>query len=814
MKRNPHQRLFSLYPLFQLCLAFAAGVLASNLQIVRFPGLIVVCAVSSLFGLAIFAKEKLRLAGLSLLISFFFAGATLAVIEDRTKPPNSLQQLFDNGCLSAEQPAVLTGVLDQPPEFARDRIYLVLRIESVATRSYDSIASGTVTLLATFKTATSEQEFRQLDLHYGSRVRVRATLNRVDQYRNPGVSTLTDYLDRKGYDAVGVVKSSDAILSLNSVTVFKPLQWLYQWRQNLQGSIDQRFSPETAGVLDAAFLGNRHNLSKSTVEHFREGGTFHVLVISGLHISFVGGVVLLLARRFTKRRILQCLMSSSVVWGYSIAVGADASVVRAALMFSFIAFGTMVFRSTSALNGLGAAGLILLVKSPKDLFDPSLQLTFLSVLAIVAIAWPLLQTFKAIGSWRPTQGSPYPPRCSRFLRTVCEALYWSEAGWRKELDRTSHDYRLFKTPLAKWLERTHLQRPLRYIFSAMVVSIGVQIVLLPLLIIYFHRLSLSSLILNIFVSPLLAVFGMIAVVALLISQLSLTLAGPFFELANLIDRLMVHSVDPFSAIGLASIRLPDYTGWRASIYFLYFLPLTILLVALSRWRPLNLPVVGKSKSAKFIFLAGGFQIFLLGFVVFHPLSSVRSEGKLRIDFLDVGQGDSALVTMPDGTTLLVDGGGRPSFVSTSTASDGASQSLERDVRSIGEMVVSEYLWWRGLNSIDYVLATHADADHIDGLSDVIRNFSVRSALVARTPGDDPEYSKFSQTLTATNTHLELIHAGDQLQFGGVTAVIIYLTDRIGRRHNLDASLSQPKAEIRLRCFASFSTRCTTTGWRS
>jgi competence protein ComEC len=113
--------------------------------------------------------------------------------------------------------------------------------------------------------------------------------------------------------------------------------------------------------------------------------------------------------------------------------------------------------------------------------------------------------------------------------------------------------------------------------------------------------------------------------------------------------------------------------------------------------------------------------------------------------------------MPDGTTLLVDGGGN-----TTEAS-----------RRIGETVVSEYLWWRGLSEIDYVLATHADADHIDGLNDVLRNFSVRSALVARTPADDPEFAKFSQTLAQTRTHLETVQAGDTTRFGEVEITVLW-----------------------------------------
>ena len=51
------------------------------------------------------------------------------------------------------------------------------------------------------------------------------------------------------------------------------------------------------------------------------------------------------------------------------------------------------------------------------------------------------------------------------------------------------------------------------------------------------------------------------------------------------------------------------------------------------------------------------QLLLIALLILHPLSSARADAHLRVDFLDVGQGDSALVTMPDGTTLLVDGGG-------------------------------------------------------------------------------------------------------------------------------------------------------------
>jgi predicted membrane metal-binding protein len=94
--------------------------------------------------------------------------------------------------------------------------------------------------------------------------------------------------------------------------------------------------------------------------------------------------------------------------------------------------------------------------------------------------------------------------------------------------------------------------------------------LLPLMIVYFHRLSLASLVLNILVSILLAVLVAVALLALLIAQVSAVIAAPLLKLADLINWLMVHSVDPFLDFGWATFRLPEYSGPAAVIYEIYF----------------------------------------------------------------------------------------------------------------------------------------------------------------------------------------------------------------------------------------------------
>ena len=72
-----------------------------------------------------------------------------------------------------------------------------------------------------------------------------------------------------------------------------------------------------------------------------------------------------------------------------------------------------------------------------------------------------------------------------------------------------------------------------------------------------------------------------------------------------------------------------------------------------------------------------------------------------------------------------------------------------------------------------MLPTHADADHIDGLNDVVTNFKVRGALVARTPANDPAFAEFAQTLRTRGTPMQIISAGDVLRFGEVEIDVLW-----------------------------------------
>ncbi len=761
--------MFLPHPLAVLAVSFALGVLAA--RFVALPlALVLACgAACSLAAVYFFAKRRALAASLLVVVAFCAAGAALMIVEKRTAASGGrLSGLYDAGVIKSGDPLEVTGVVEREPEPAPDGLYLTLRVERLRFKGEERDCAGRVMLFAPVYDGAAREEYEALELRYGARVYVMAALKRADEFRNPGVSLFTEYLEQRGLDATATLKSPLLVERLDDERVFLPLAWLYGWRRLLLDEIDDGFSQRTGGILKAALLGNRYQLSRDAAERFREGGTFHVLVISGAHISFIGGLALLLVRRLTRRRAWQFFASAAFLWAYTMAVGAEASVVRAAWMFTLVALAPVLHRRANSVNALGAATLALLVYRPADLFDPSFQLTFLSVLAIITLGWPLVEKLREVGQWRPTRATPYPPRAPRPLRVLAEALFWSERDWRREVEMSAYAYRLFKTPLAARLERLRLQRALRYSFAALVVSLSVQLALLPLLVLYFHRLSFAAPLLNLLVGAALALLALTAAAALLLSQLSVWLAAPLFKLAEGVCWLMTHSVDPFAAWGVAGARLPEYTGWPAIVYVVYYAPLAALAYALSRWQPLALEKDSGTARLRKPQYAGAALAVLFAVIVWHPLSAGVPDGRLRIDFLDVGQGDAALLTMPDGTTLLVDAGGRADY-----ATRDGDETFERDTRGIGERVVSEYLWARGLDSVDYVLATHADADHIDGLNDIARNFRVRAAIVARAPADDEEFARFSATAERERLPVMLIGRGDRLRFGAVLADVLW-----------------------------------------
>ena len=764
---------FSLYPLLWLSICFAFGILTAKYFSFSWHISLLICLISAIVS-AFFIKQKIALIFLS--FAFTAVGAVVFQIENQAISPNRLKTLFNEKQINSGDPIEIEGVLRGKPELSVGGFFLELKSEKAIYKGSEIKVSGNVRLFAPIADAQIASEYEQLNLQYGSRIRVACNLKREENYQNPGVISHKEILDQTDTDATAMIKSPLLIEKIGESNTFVPIAWIYEQRQNLIIEFKDKFSVSTAGVLNASLLGNKHFLDKQTAEVFREGGTFHVLVISGLHITFIGGLTLLFVRFFTRKRLWQFVIATAFLWSYSLAVGANVPVIRAAIMFTVLLFSLVIYRRGSLLNSLGASVLILLVWRPNDLFSPSFQLTIISVAAIVVMAFPLLEKLRAIGSWSPTAETPFPPCVSQFIKRFCEMLYWREAVWERDVSRRIWTTNIFKSPYLKWLERRNLQNPLRYIFEAFLVSLIVQLWLLPPTILYFHRVPIFGVFLNIWVGIWIALESFAAIIAVLFAQISNSLAFPFIKLTEIFNWLLLSIPQILSESYWASVRLPHYSGAIKAVYFVYFLPILFFAIALNRWKPFAIISNFKFQISKnlFRFASASFLVFLI-LILFHPFSAPEIDGKLHIDFLDVGQGDSIFVTFPNGETLLIDGGGRMDFdkIYVKNEFQEESELFEPDAQSIGETVVSAFLWEKGYDKVDYILATHADADHIQGLSDVAKNFRVKAAIFGRMPFEDENFASLFAILQKREIEAVKISRGDVLNFGDAKIEVVF-----------------------------------------
>lgn len=790
-------------PFLYLTAALLAGILidrwlAPSLLIVTAPAVLSILAAINL----LLWKKDLAVT-VALLISFTSAGALISLADRTGRTASSLGSLYDSNTIRADDPVELTGVLVAPPEPAPMACYLDVSIESIRVRDEIVMARGRVRLIVSLSGDEARTEFDDLALDSGARIRVLVRLERARSYSNPGSPDFNEFLERHGYDLKGAIKSPLLIEKISDAPHITLLALLYRLRLRLMSSIDARFNSPVSGTLKAMLTGNRYFLSGETVERLRAGSTFHTLVIAGLHIGIIAWA-LLGGRTVTKRRrvgrVILCLL---VLWAYAVMVGLAPPVTRATLMITVGLIGPLLFRRSASINTVALSAFIMLALKPALVADPGFQLSFAAVAGIVSLALPLVSKLQEIGQWRPNSRTPHPPTCSRAVRYFAETLFWNQRAFDDEMERAPIRYQLKKAGAARWLGELRLQPVIRGAMLLMITSAAIQLSTLPLMALYFNRVSPVGVLLNVVAGLLTGVLMLSAVGAIAIGAVSIGIAGGLVHVVNGAHAVLVNAIVPFVDLPFATFRVAHYEGWHSIIYVLYFVPLAMLAVLIDRWRPVDVIMPAartteRTKRTERTKTTGRRQIALSRHSRFAPSllcalamtsgliavikpSPNQPNGKLIVNFLDVGQGDSAFIVFPRGRTMLVDGGGEIRFKKSEpghdsidwTQGDGSESDFADQSFSIGEAVVSRFIWSLGRTRVDYVLATHAHADHMGGLTDVVRNLDVRQAVVGHAPTSDAEFEQFRKAIARRNVPISILKAGEHLEIDGVGIDVLW-----------------------------------------
>lgn len=790
-------------PLLFVALAFIVGLLVAA----RFPVSVraaVLCAVltwvaASLAlatdwietdgGVGKWASTALLLAGC------IASGCALGALERAAVRTDDVRRLIEAGALDTNEPVELIGQLTLAPELAPDRIYLRVAVENVAAFGQTRPASGAVQLAVPFYDDAARADYDALKLAYGVRVRALCFLHRARGYQNPGAPQFDELIEHQGLSATGWVKSPLLLERLPGGGGNRLLGALYRARARAVADCLRSFRQPTSGMLAAALFGNRHFLSRPTAELFRAGGTFHLLVISGLHVVMIALAVMWLARRLSDWRPLQAALVTVVMWAYALMVGAQPSITRAVVMLNIALLGQLIWRETLGVNTLAASALVLLAWQPRDLFNPGFQLSFLTVLMISAVAAPLLRRLQTIGAWRPGARTPYPPRVPAWLRALAETLYWDEARFRAEMDQARITYKLEKAWAGRALSRArwelpdvrgawhrivgrdketiapprrglNLQMVLRGIVASLIVTTAVQLGLLPLMLFHFHRVSIIAPLANIIESVLVSALMLAGALYLLLHA---ALGAWVMKLAAAVDWigwLTIAAGEPLLRWRKASLRVPDFgVGWQW-VFGGFCAAVIVLLIVLNEWHPLRKIGVARRKLVGGITtISASVMVLVLGWLlVVHPFEHDYARGRLSIMFLDVGQGDAMLVSFPRGRLLLLDSGGRPDFTRREKDHGDNEEVFIEDSIGIAEAAVMPALWRRGIRRLDWLVASHGDADHVEGFPDIARSFAIGAALDGL--GASPD-GTLEQAARAANVPLYSLKRGDAFEVDGV-----------------------------------------------
>jgi competence protein ComEC len=295
-------------------------------------------------------------------------------------------------------------------------------------------------------------------------------------------------------------------------------------------------------------------------------------------------------------------------------------------------------------------------------------------------------------------------------------------------------------------------RLLLRVWEVIVITSAIQLGMLPVTALYFHRVSVAGPLANIPGAVLAALMIPVGYLALLLGSAWTTLGIFVGSGATLLVNALVASTEWFGRWTWASYRIPGPPLW---LTLAFFAALAWLAVAAHRERGRRWQMVSAAATAIFALL-----------IATYPFRPQLEAGKIEVTVLDVGEGDSIFVAFPDGRTLLMDGGG----------SYGASRSGGfRTGLDVGEQVVSPYLWSRGLKRLDAVALSHGHQDHLDGLRAVLENFDVGELWVGRDVAQ-PDFEAFLAGARARGVRVLHRRRGESFEWGGAAGLVLWPED--------------------------------------
>ena len=623
---SPSKTRITRLPLFWLSLAFLVGVPAAANG--RIPGWGWAATAVVLLGIGILLSwlkkrsEKSREssiigrlgAALGVPLWALMIAASLGALRYQASLPNLENPRFIANYRDDGQIYSVTGVLIKPPD-VRDA-YTNLWVKTEQIRPKGKLTHEVIEGLLLVRTSELD------DLRYGDEVVVQGKIQTPSEGGED--FSYRKYLFHKGvyvsmtYASVGVLGNRKGNPIMRNLTDFKAkaLKKVYGLWSDPEASL-------FAGIL----LGVESGIPKNVADAFKATGTTHIIAISGFNITIIAGLLIGLFGRFMQR-YWAALAAAIGIALYTLLVGADAAVVRAAIMGGFSLIAVQIGRRQHGLNSLAIVAALMALLDPHVLWDVGFQLSFAATLGLVLYAQPLQDWFVRLASKHMPQNTA------------------------QKLAQPVGEYILF--------------------------TLAAQVTTLPILAFHFQRLSLSSVLVNPLILPAQPPLMILGGIALLLSMVFLPLGRILAPFAWVFAGYTIRVVEAFAPLPGGIMILGSIGLGFVLFYYMVIFGITAywerFTAYVKRFRDeswgerLALPALAGLGIAAVVLWRG---------------AQLAPDGVLHLTLFNVGTGHALLIQSPNGRRVLIDGGPSPSRLS-----DALGRRLPPFTRSIDYLVIA------------------------------------------------------------------------------------------------------------------------------
>ena len=402
--------------------------------------------------------------------------------------------------------AKIIGIIEKVDLKRQGRINFTLACDSIFAK--DNLFKSKISFLCSVY--DDDQKTGELfdKLKVGNKIKLTGALQRPRDERNPGEFDYQKYLEARNISGIVSVYHADSVRVIShEISYFKNA--IFEIRKSIDEKITAFHNKPTAALLRGLILADRSMIDSQINDFFINAGVVHVLSVSGLHVGYVVLIFLVVFNRFNI--FTRYTLTVLGLLFYLIITGADSPVFRSTVMAIALLAAPATGREYNSLNSLSLSALVILLINPKEIFNPSFQLSFSAILSLILI---------------------YPPM-KRFV-----------------------DGLNIRPTALKWFA----------IFS--VTSIAAQLGTLPFTLTYFHRLSVSALFANIIVIPVSGAIVGLGILTSAIGAISHFLGIVFGSSSELLTYFMYKSVQLLGNKSFSYISFNQFSVYDAIVFYI------------------------------------------------------------------------------------------------------------------------------------------------------------------------------------------------------------------------------------------------------